>query len=46
VRDVVPLTEPYFPTPLKSLREHLLIAAPIPFKRRNIFVDASIGQRV
>jgi uncharacterized protein (DUF1778 family) len=46
VRDVMPLTEPYFATPLKSLREHLLLAAPIPFKRRNIFVDASVGQRV
>ena len=46
VRDVEPLAEPYFATPLKSLRTHLLLAAPIPFKRRNIFVDASIGARV
>lgn len=46
VRDVAPLTEPYFATPLKSLRPHLLRAAPIPFKRRNIFVDASVGARV
>jgi hypothetical protein len=42
----VPLAEPYFATSLKSLREHLLVAAPIPFKRRNIFVDASVGARV
>lgn len=46
VRDVAPLDEPYFATALKSLRTHLLLAAPVPFKRRNIFVDASVGARV
>ena len=46
VRDVPPLAEPYFATPLKSLRMHLLRTAPIPFKRRNIFVDGSVGGRV
>jgi predicted ATPase len=45
-RDVEPLSEPYFATSLQSLRLHLLRAAPLAFKRRNIFVDASIGARV
>ena len=46
VRDVEPLEEPRFATPLASLRLHLLRSAPIPFKRRNIFIDSSIGDRV
>ena len=47
VRDVEPLeTEPRFATPLAGLRLHLLRAAPVPFKRRNIFIDSSIGDRV
>ena len=44
--EVEPLELPYFATPLKSLRPHLLHASPIPFKRRNIFVDAAVGDRV
>jgi len=43
---VVPLDEPYFTTSLKSLRLHLLRASPVAFKRRNIFVDSSVGDRV
>jgi hypothetical protein len=46
VRDVAPLETPAFATPLVSLRMHLLRSAPLPFKRRNIFVDASVGARV
>lgn len=46
VRDIEPLDEPYFVGGLKSLRPHLLRNAPIAFKRRNIFVDASVGDRV
>ena len=45
-RDVAPLEKPQFAAPLKSLRMHLLQSAPVPFKRRNIFVDASVGARV
>ena len=45
-RDVSPLEAPYFATPLRSLRLHLLRAAPAPFKRRNIFVDSGVGARV
>ena len=46
VRDVEPLEAPHFATPLAGLRLHLLRTAPVPFKRRNIFIDASIGDRV
>lgn len=47
VREVEPLeTEPIFATPLPGLRLYLLRAAPVPFKRRNIFIDSSIGDRV
>jgi hypothetical protein len=47
VRDVEPLERtPHFATPLAGLRLHLLRAAPVPFKRRNIFIDSSIGDRV
>lgn len=41
-----PLDAPYFAVPLESLRLHLLAASPVPFKRRNIFVDAALGDRV
>lgn len=44
--EVEPLPEPYFATPLKSVRTHLLRATPVAFKRRNIFTDATIGDRV
>jgi hypothetical protein len=43
---IAPLEEPRFASDLKSLRPHLLRASPVPFKRRNIFIDASIGDRV
>lgn len=45
-RAVEPLERPRFATPLASLRPHLLRASPIPFKRRNLFVDSSLGDRV
>ncbi|MGH7564408.1 MAG: plasmid mobilization protein [Gemmatimonadota bacterium] len=46
VREVEPLEKPYFAAPFSSLRPHLLRAAPIAFKRRNIFVDSAVGDRV
>ena len=46
VGDTVPLESPRFATELSSLRVHLLLSAPVPFKRRNIFVDAAVGARV
>ena len=46
VAAVSPLLTPHFATPLRGLRLHLLRAAPIAFKRRNLFVDAAVGDRV
>jgi uncharacterized protein (DUF1778 family) len=46
VREVPPLEEPHFATALEGLRLHLLRASPVPFKRRNIFIDSSLGDRV
>ena len=46
VNGVEPLEEPRFGAPLSSLRLHLLRAAPVPFVRRNIFVDSAVGDRV
>jgi hypothetical protein len=45
-KTIEPLDEPYFAGGLKSLRPHLLRKAPVPFKRRNLFVDSSLGNRV
>lgn len=45
-RDVAPLAEPAFGSTLPSLRLHLLTSSPAPFRRRNIFIDSSIGKRV
>lgn len=45
-RDVEPMDEPYFAVPFPRLRPHLLRAAPVAFKRRNLFVDSSVGDRV
>jgi hypothetical protein len=46
VADVRPLEEPHFVEQLSSLRLHLLAAAPTPYRRRNIFVDSTVGDRV
>ena len=43
---VVPLVNPVFGSELASLRLYLLTHSPPPFRRRNIFIDASIGARV
>lgn len=45
-RSVAPLQEPWFGSDLASLRLHLLTHAPAPFRRRNIFIDATLGSRV
>jgi hypothetical protein len=44
--EVAPLAEPVFGSSLESLRLHLLTHSPPPFRARNLFVDASIGDRV
>lgn len=46
VRAIPALETPYFATPMKSLRLHLLASSPVPFRRRNLFVDSSVGARV
>jgi hypothetical protein len=43
---VRPLAVPVFVEPSLRLRAHLLTASPPPFRRRNIFIDSSIGDRV
>ena len=45
-RGIVPLAEPVFASSLQSLRLHLLVNSPPPFRRRNIFVDTSVGGQV
>ncbi|MBL8540539.1 MAG: DUF1778 domain-containing protein [Betaproteobacteria bacterium] len=45
-RAIAPLTEPVFGSTLMSLRLHLLTHSPPPFRRRNIFIDSTVGARV
>ncbi len=45
-RAIAPLTEPVFGSALESLRLYLLTHSPAPFRRRNIFIDATVGARV
>lgn len=45
-RAIEPLDTPYFGAPFIRLRPHLLRASPPAFKRRNLFVDATVGDRV
>ena len=40
------LDKPVFGTDLKSLRPYLLTHSPVAFKRRNIFIDSALGDRV
>ncbi|MEZ4222930.1 MAG: DUF1778 domain-containing protein [Polyangiaceae bacterium] len=46
VAAVAPLQQPWFASQLKSLRLHLLLHSPPAFRKRNLFVDASVGARV
>jgi uncharacterized protein (DUF1778 family) len=43
---IPPLDLPYFASPLRALRLHLLQASPAAFKKRNLFVDSGNGARV
>jgi hypothetical protein len=45
-RTIVPLEEPAFATTIQALRLHLLTHSPPPFRRRNIFIDSTLGDRV
>ena len=42
---VAPLETPWFATPLRSLRPYLLRVSPPAFKRRNLFIDTTLGGR-
>jgi hypothetical protein len=46
INAIPPLAEPAFGTTLKALRLHLLTHSPPPFRRRNIFIDATLGDRI
>ena len=46
VNDIKPLDEPHFEISLLNLRLYLLTHSPPPFRKRNIFIDASVGDRV
>ena len=45
-KEVPALERPWFASSLTSLRLYLLTNSPPPFRRRNLFVDSSVGQRV
>jgi hypothetical protein len=45
-RHVLPLARPAFASDLASLRLHLLANSPPAFRRRNLFVDSSVGAQV
>ena len=46
VSTIEPLAEPVFGSALQSLRLYLLTHSPPPFRRRNIFIDSALGDRV
>jgi hypothetical protein len=43
---IPPMQKPYFASKLKSLRIYLLRVSPPPFKKRNLFIDSTVGDRV
>jgi hypothetical protein len=43
---IKPLQEPVFGVQTPGLRLYLLTHSPPPFRRRNIFIDSSVGDRV
>jgi hypothetical protein len=45
-RRIAPLSEPAFGSSLQSLRMHLLTHSPPAFRRRNIFIDSTLGAQV
>jgi hypothetical protein len=40
------LPQPHFGSSMLSLRLHLLANSPAPFRKRNIYIDSSVGDRV
>jgi hypothetical protein len=45
-RETPALPIPHFASRLQGLRLHLLSSSPAAFRRRNLFVDSSVGDRV
>jgi hypothetical protein len=45
-RDIEPLVEPVFGSTLQGVRLHLLKSSPAPFRRRNLFIDATLGDQI
>lgn len=45
-REIARLDAPHYATSLRSARLYLLRAAPVAFRRRNIFAEAPLGARV
>ena len=45
-RRIAPLAHPVFASDLSSLRLHLLVHSPPPFRARNLFVDTAVGGQV
>lgn len=45
-QDIPPLTTPWFASRLESLRLHLLTSSPPASRRRNLFVDSTLGAKV
>jgi len=43
---IEPCAEPWFASDLKRLRLYLLTTSPPPFRKRNLFVDSTLGPRV
>lgn len=44
--EIKPLPTPYWGSSLESLRLYLLVHSPVPFKKRNIFIDSTIGDSI
>ena len=46
IDEIPPLDMPWFASSLKNLRLHLLTSAPPAFRKRNLFIDSTVGNRV
>ena len=46
VKNIEPLETPWFASSLQGLRLYLLTHSPPAFRRRNLFIDSSIGERI
>lgn len=44
--DIEPLPSPWFASSLTGLRLHLLTRSPPAFRRRNLFIDSNVAERV